>query len=88
MSGLDGYWFLIISLAVLSCTLTILKRLYLLDNGHIHMSPFFSFGEDRDCGGVAIMISRSFINECLLCFSINIVPGRILCVVLTFSCLL
>ena len=48
---------------------------------HSHVC-FFSYGGERNCGGVAICLSRSFIAGCLLCFGICVVPGRILAVLL------
>ena len=46
---------------------------------HSH-NVFASNSSDRNCGGVSIAISRSFIADCIVTFMINIVPGRIMAV--------
>ena len=50
---------------------------------HSHVC-FWSITDDRNCGGVALCISKSFLSTCLLCFPIVIVPGRIIGVLLVF----
>ena len=50
---------------------------------HSHVC-FWSYTEDRNCGGVALCISKSFLATCLLCFPIVIVPGRIIGILLIF----
>ena len=52
-------------------------------NGNI-LIVFFSINEDRNCGGAAVLISKSFLANCLLCFPIHIVHGRIIAVLLIF----
>ena len=44
---------------------------------HSHVC-FWSITDDRNCGGAALCISRSFLATCLLCFPIVFVPGRAL----------
>ena len=51
--------------------------------GHSH-AIFTSFFCLRNCGGVAICLSRSFLAGCLLCFMFDICPGRIAGVCLVF----
>ena len=50
---------------------------------HSHVF-FWSISEDRNCGGVVIALSKAYLSDCLLCFSVNFVPGRILGVFLCF----
>ena len=53
---------------------------------HSHVS-YFSFTEDRNCGGFGLFISKSFINGCQLCFFVDIVPARVIGVLIVFSTL-
>jgi hypothetical protein len=50
---------------------------------HSHVC-FWSYTEDRNCGGACICISKSFISTCLLCFPICFVPGRVVGVMFIF----
>ena len=50
---------------------------------HSHVC-FWNCSVERNCGGVAVCVSRAFLATCKLCFSINIVPGRVLAVLMIF----